>query len=69
MIHNPKKCGCCNKDFKKGDNAILHNDYAKWYFCGEDCYKKWLRIFKVKIDIVIGDDTPDINYDEMEEFF
>lgn len=70
-VYNPKQCNCCRKSFKVGDSAILHDDaYSKWFFCGEECYKKWLRVFKVKTDIIVGVEMPDINTDEeVEEFF
>ena len=70
-VYIPKRCDCCRRGFEVGDKAILHNDnYSDWFFCSDECYAKWLRVFKVKMDIVVGVEMPEIDTDdEMEEFY
>ena len=68
-VYAPKCCDneTCNKPFYKGDKAIMHDDiHAKWFFCCEECYVKWLDEYKVRIDIIVGEEIIEEKEDEDE---
>lgn len=67
-VYNPTICDNedCNKSFKKGDKVIRHDDvHTNWFFCCEECYQTWLKEYKVKTTIVVGEEMIE---EESEEF-
>lgn len=72
MVYNPEKCNVCKKAFNLGDKVIKHDDLnSNWFFCSNKCYEKWLKVYRVKEEIIVGEEhqPEEIEEELLDEIF